>query len=445
MQALARVIVRCFFHFILFYWICFTFPFPLDLVGLPLQLVEPENQPAWMKDAGAKYGEAYMWMIDKKDNACTRVGDRVLRVEVIKQPTGSGDTMRAYVGCLCAVVIAAVAALFWTAVVLLVQRRKPDWQPDAPLHGIVRVVVRFFLCQMLLGYGFAKVFPLQFAQPSSVRLAQQLGDMSPMGLLWTFMGFSPTYQIFSGAIEVLAGLLLTTRRTTLLGSLVALAAMTNVFLMNMCFDVPVKLYSLNYLLMAIFLIAPELPRLIRVLVLGKAVEARPFTPLLGNVVFDRLVVVLRTLLVAAMVYGQIHGSYKMWTDMYGGPPAPLSGHWDVVSMQIDEQGPDKDDPMNWSWLDFSNRQYVRLAGPKPPYLAYKVTWNSPENKFTLSKFSKPEWSAAFTYELQEPDKLELKGQMDDKAIIASLKRAPEKTYELMNRGFHWIQELPFNR
>ena len=135
---------------------------------------------------------------------------------------------------------------------LLVQRRKPDWHPDRRLHGLVRVLVRFFLCEMLLGYGFAKVFPLQFAQPSSFRLAQQLGDMSPMGLLWTFMGYSPSYQMFTGAVEVLAGLLLTTRRTTLLGALVALAAMTHVFALNMCFDVPVKLYSFNYLMMAIF-------------------------------------------------------------------------------------------------------------------------------------------------------------------------------------------------
>ena len=124
MQALAREIGRYCFRFLLFYWICFTFPFPLDLVGLPLQLVEPQNQPAWMKAASEKYGEAYSWITQQKDDACKWVGDRMLHVEVIIQPTGSGDTMRAYVGCLCAVVIAAVAALLWTAVVLLVQRRK---------------------------------------------------------------------------------------------------------------------------------------------------------------------------------------------------------------------------------------------------------------------------------------------------------------------------------
>jgi hypothetical protein len=445
MQALARQLGRYCFRFVLFYWVCFAFPFPLDLIGLPFQLVEPENQPPWMKAASEKFGHASSWITSKENDVCTWVGSRILHVDVIIQPTGSGDTMRAYVGCFCTLDIAAIAALFWTVVVLLVQRRKPDWQPDHGLHCLVRVLVRFFLAEMLFGYGLAKVVPLQFAQPSSSRLAQQLGDMSPMGLLWTFMGFSTSFQIFTGAIEAFAGLLLTTRRTTLLGALVALAAMTHVFALNMCFDVPVKLYSLNYLLMAIFLLAPELPRLIRVLVLGQAAEARPFTPLLGSVGLDRLALVLRTLLVVAMLYGQVRGSLKLWNDIYGGPPAPLTGRWDLVSMQVDNKEPAKDDPMNWRWFDFSNRKFVRLAGPKPPNLAYKVTWDSENKKLTLSKFSTPDWSATLSYALPEPEKLELQGSMNGKVISATLKLAPEKRYELMDRGFHWIQEMPYNR
>jgi hypothetical protein len=445
MQDLALWIGRYCFRFLLFYWICFAFPFPLDLIGLPFQLVEPDNQPAWIKAAAAKYGEAYSWLSNQENNVCTWVGSRILHVEVIIQPTGSGDTMRAYVGCLCALVIAAVAALFWTVGVMVVQRRKPDWHPDQRLHGLVRVLVRFFLVEMFFGYGFAKVVPLQFAQPSSFRLAQQLGDMSPMGLLWTFMGFSPIFQIFTGAIETLAGLLLTTRRTTMLGALVALAAMTHVFALNMCFDVPVKLYSFNYLVMTIFLVAPELPRLIRVLVLGQAAPARPFTPMLGNVKLDRLALVLRTLLVFAMIFAHIHGSYKRWSDMHGGPPAPVVGRWELVSMHVDKKEPGEDDPMNWRWLDFSNRKFMRLGGPKPPSLVYRITWDTENKKLILGKFSVPTWSATFTYNIPEPETLELQGSMDGKAISATLKRAPEKSYELMDRRFHWIQEMPYNR
>jgi hypothetical protein len=131
--------------------------------------------------------------------------------------------------------------------------------------------------------------------------------------------------------------------------------------------------------------------------------------------------------------------------MYGGPPAPVVGRWELVAMQVNQKEPGKDDPMNWSWLDFSNRKIMRLAGPKPPNVVYLITWLPQEKKLTLAKVRTPTRSATFSYSLPEPDKLELEGSMDGKAVAATLKRAPEKRHELTNRGFHWIQELPYNR
>ena len=74
MHAVARQISRFWLRFFLLYWICFTFPFPLDLAGLPFALVEPENQPAWMKIAGERFGEAYSWIGKRKDDACIWAG-----------------------------------------------------------------------------------------------------------------------------------------------------------------------------------------------------------------------------------------------------------------------------------------------------------------------------------------------------------------------------------
>src|SRR5262249_9150997 len=152
------------FYFLLFYWICFTFPFPLDLFMLPFQLVDDKDQPAWMKTAADGLGKAYSWIYEKKGEACTRVGEEALHVQVILQPTGSGDTMRAYVGCLCAAVIAAAAAFLWMVLGLLLRVWKPNASGNAMLYGLVRLQVRFFLAEMSFGYGFAKVFPLQFPE-----------------------------------------------------------------------------------------------------------------------------------------------------------------------------------------------------------------------------------------------------------------------------------------
>jgi hypothetical protein len=445
MSALVREIGRYPLYFLLFYWICFIFPFPLDFVVLPLQLAPEKDQPEWMKAAGDGLGQAFSWINDRQGDVCTRVGANFLRVQVILQPTGSGDTMRAYVGCLCAAIIAAALALLWMMMKLIGQLWKPSWRGNAFLYGLVRVLVRFFLAEMLFGYGFAKVFPVQFAEPSSYRLNEQLGDMSPMGLLWTFMGFSSTYQIFTGAVEVLSGLLLTTRRTTLLGALLTMAAMGQVFVLNMCFDVPVKLYSFHYLVMALFLAAPDLPRLTKAMVLGMAVAATPFAPLMGRVWLDRTMLALRTLLVALMLWGQVHVGYERWNQTHGGPEPPALGRWNVVSMRIDNKEPSKGDPTTWNWLDFMNKSMLRLSGPTPPTVVYRIAWTTETKNVTLTKFTAPGWSATYAYDFPEPDVLELRGTMDDKAIAATLKRAPERHYQLMTRGFHWIQELPYNR
>jgi hypothetical protein len=444
MRGLVKGIGRYAFRWLLFYWICFTFPFPLELVSVPFGLIDHEQQPAWMKAADERLTQAYVWVDSKKNEACVWAGEHLLHVTVTIQPTGSGDTMRAYVGCLCAAVIAAALALLWSAAVPLVRLWKPNWRADGFLHEMVRLLVRFFMIEMLFGYGFAKVFAMQFPGPDSFRLNEHLGDMSPMGLLWTFMGFSTPFQIFTGAVEVLGGLLLVSRRTTLLGALVAAAAMGHIFALNMCFDVPVKLYSLHYLVMALFLAAPDLPRLTKS-VFGSAVEAKPIRPLFANVWVHRSALAFRTLLVAGMLYGQIKGSYGTARDMYGNSPPPVVGRWEVVSMSIDKKEPKKEDAATWKWIDVSERGFLRVSKMSPPAVGYRAAWDPAQKSLTLTKFTVPAWKGNLTYDLPQPDLLNLSGSIDDKAITVTLRPAAEKHQELNTRGFHWIQELPYNR
>src|SRR5436190_3393437 len=167
---------------------------------------------------------------------------------------GSGDSTLDYVQNFCFVVIAALAALMWS----VLDRKRPNYQR---MNYWVRLWVRYSLAVTLFSYGFAKVFPMQFRSPGFGRLISTYGESSPMGILWTFRGASVAYTIFSGAMEVIGGALLLWRRTATLGAFFSAAVMTNVFVLNMCYDVPVKLYSGNLLLMAVFLMAPELGRL----------------------------------------------------------------------------------------------------------------------------------------------------------------------------------------
>ena len=103
----------------------------------------------------------------------------------------------------------------------------------------------------MLVYGAMKVWCDQFPPISDCQLEAKYGDSSPMGLLWRFMQFSQPYTSATGIVEFTCGLLLICRRTTLLGALCSGAAAFQVFLLNMCFDVPVKLMSGHLVLMAL--------------------------------------------------------------------------------------------------------------------------------------------------------------------------------------------------
>src|SRR6185369_17105359 len=132
---------------------------------------------------------------------------------------------------------------------------------DERLHRHVYTYLRFYVASAMFSYGIQKVIPAQFLPLSLDRLVQTYGSSSPMGLLWTFMGASPAYEMFAGAAELLAGLLLIFRRTALLGALVTIGVMSNVVALNLAFDASIKIYASHLLLMAVFLAAPDARKL----------------------------------------------------------------------------------------------------------------------------------------------------------------------------------------
>ena len=77
---------------------------------------------------------------------------------------------------------------------------------------------------------------------------------------------SPAYQVFTGVVEVVGGLLLIAPRTAILGAMICLASMTQVFVLNMTYDVGVKILSFQLALMSLFLLAPDLPAVMNALV-----------------------------------------------------------------------------------------------------------------------------------------------------------------------------------
>jgi hypothetical protein len=102
--------------------------------------------------------------------------------------------------------------------------------------------------------------------PSLNEMATPLSELSPTRLSWLFVGYSLTYQIFSSAMEILAGLLLINRKTVTLGLITATGVFLHVAILNIPYDIPVKIYSVHLFLFSIFLLPYELKPLTNIFI-----------------------------------------------------------------------------------------------------------------------------------------------------------------------------------
>ena len=344
--------------------------------------------------------------------------------------TGSGDTTLGYIENLAFLALAAVAAVVWSAT---------DWRGTEyrALNAWLRTLLRYTLAFTLFAYGFAKVFPLQFQPPHGLKLLEPYGEFSPMGALWSFMGASAGYTIFAGASETLGGLLLLFRRTTTLGALVSFGVMANVVALNFFYDVPVKLYSTNLLIMAAFLAAGDTRRLLNVFLLNRPSEAVELEP--PKFASQRLRIAsmaLWTVVVGYVLFEHVSGGWAGYKQAYLTPVStPISGLYDVAAFSIDGRQP-IGAPAPWSKVDFTP-QGVAVRRTDGNITRYAV--NYMPDKLLLNKTYTLTWSRP------DASRVVLRGMLDAGEVSVELRALDATRFLLLNRGFHWINERPFNR
>jgi uncharacterized membrane protein YphA (DoxX/SURF4 family) len=462
---------RALFRFAFFYLILYCLPFPFQplvtlIARVPLVFVEEHPAPEVTTFLSEWVFTPYQ---DGMDKAVLWTGDKVFGVEIQYRPAGSGDTTWNYVEVFLQAVTAAALAVLWTLAATLRWVAFRREQPAYPvLHEWLRVYVRFYVAYQMVIYGLMKVIKLQFPYPSTDALLHTYGESSPMHLLWTFMGASEGYTVFAGAGELLAGLLLCTRRSTLLGALVTFGVMTHVAALNYCYDVPVKLFSTHLVLMSVFLMAPDLPWLTRALVFGRRTVSRAVAPLTPWAWLNWALLGVRTLLVLTFLGVTVHGNYKMRKEVGDlAPKPPMYGLWEVDEFAVDDKvlPPLTTDAVRWQRVVFTKKGF--RGSPmfgitnmrNKPVMYYSVEVDLAAKTITLSRpggppgSDKPPTRHVLRYTEPEPDVMDVAGELEmyangsygKKQIRARLRHTPEEKFLLYGRGYHWINEMPYNQ
>ncbi len=415
------------FRFLLSYLVLFFFPFPQGLV-----------KPYWLGGFfDPVWGRLVPWFAD------------VLHIELPASSSGSGDSTYEYVRILLMALIAAVATVVWS----VMDRRRGDYRT---LHAWARIWLRYALALCMLTYGVVKVVMLQFEPPGHGRLVQPLGEFSPMALLWIFMGSSTLYTSFTGVTEVIGGLLLFFRRTTTLGALVVAGVMTNVLVLNMAYDVCVKLGSMHILLVALMLLAPDAGRLINVLVLNRPTQPADLGPHWRGRALALACGAKVLVIVGALTYFTWDSieAYQRQTGARDPAPVPPEGWYRVESMKRDGRPvpPLNPDELRWQAISLRNG-ILAVSGPDGSWRRYKTDGDltrGPVNLLPLNDKGDlvPDAPAAGTLTLtlsSDGTTGTLTGVFGGHTVNAAVCRRNPADFPLMSRGFRWIIEEPYFR
>ncbi len=409
------------FRFVFAYFVLYSFPAPLDILPLP--------------SVYSKY-EA-LWTV-----IVTWVGKHLLGLNItVLPPNGSGDRTYDYVQILCMFALAVAATLLWS----LLDARRSNYEK---LHQWLRLYIRIVLGMAMITYGSIKVIQSQMPPPFLSTLTETYGQSSPMNLLWTFMGASRGYNAFAGGIEMLAGVLLFIPAFTAIGALVSVAAMSNVFVLNMCYDVPVKQFSFHLLLMGVFLLAPDMRRLADLFFFHRTVELYSGPVLFQRKWVRRCVVAAQLVLglyVGTMCLQQAKATQKMFATHIG--PA-LYGVWSVDEYAIDGKAmpPSPTDKGRWQrvFLEYSWRMVGEDSGGTRR--RYSLTLDEKKQTMKLVQLNDPNWKADLTYQTAQNNVLTLSGHAQGRQVDIRLHRTDTaNSFPLTSRGFHWINEHPFNQ
>ena len=355
--------------------------------------------------------------------------------------SGSGDKTFDWVMCFSFLVVAALATVIWS----VLDRRRTSY---IGVHKWFRLFLRFALGGQMLTYGFVKVFPMQMSFPSLTGLLESFGNFSPMGVLWYSIGASPAYERLCGSAELLAGILLLIPGLTLLGALVTAAVTSEIFILNMTYDVPVKLLSFNLLLMAFFLASPELSRLTDFFLRNRAVLASSQPSLFQKKRANRIAIAAQLVFALWLVSSNLYGSWIQWPVWGGGQPlSPLYGIWKVDTHSIDghERSPLIGDYGRWRRIVFDSPDRMSYQRMDDSFSGYQYAIDQKNQAIALTKADDKKWKGILHYQRPKPDQLILDGDVGGHPMHMQLALFDRSKFQLVSRGFHWVQEYPYNR
>jgi hypothetical protein len=319
-----------------------------------------------------------------------------------------------------------------------------------------RILLRYFVIAMLVyGYGIAKIFHLQMPYPNLAQLSMPLGDYRPQTLEWLSMGYATKYQVFTGIVETLAGVLMLFRRTATFGTLMAVGAFTIVFITNIGYDIVVKLFSLHLIIMCLILLSYEYKRIAAFLFNSATVSPNNLYNVRFSNKWMRIArILLKCIFIFQIFIMEFYNDAKIYSKMHNQVQiAPVTpGIYNVTSFIVngDTIPPLITDSHRWQKVLFNDADNNGYVIPYDTifrkrvdlgFFTYLVDTTKHEIKFTKSQNSDGESYSSFLmkYELPDSNTIRLSGVIRKDSVLAILKNT-HRHFILTDTKMQWLKE-----
>lgn len=371
------------------------------------------------------------------------ISNNILGLELTEPAmSGSGDKFFDYIFLLVTSIISIVTTIILSTIL---RHREFNYKK---INYWFWVYLRYYLAATLIIYGLFKFFPQQMVQPSFGRLIKPYGEFSPMGVAWSFIGLSPGYQIFSGVLEIISGLLLLNKRSALLGGLLSIVVLSNVVALNFFYDIPVKIFSLELLIISFIIILPQISKLFKLIFGSEAVQPyRIYDP------FDyfknkKWKEAFKYLILVGFILWRGYNSYANLYSNYGPfrEKPPLYGLYEIETFKINDREipPLITDTIRWQYLSSEYADRLNFYNMKREPQFFQADIDTVKNRIELNTFGDKE--NVYTFKFKTNDSvLYLEGIYKQDSICIRAKRYNKEDFPLMNRKFNWIQEYPHNK
>jgi hypothetical protein len=242
----------------------------------------------------------------------------------------------------------------------------------------------------------------------------------------------------------------------MLGALIVAGAMANVVMMNMSYDVCVKLGSMHILLLALVLLAPDLRRLVDFFILNRATQPASLGPYLPNKGLGFCAVGVKVVLVGSLLAyfsWDTWRAYQRQAAMREKPPTPPEGWYQITSVKRDGNRVSALPVEDGRWRTFLLRgNYVslrcvdgtvgRFVVEGDPLTGPAVIYPADEKRQPINGAPSP---GSLSLKVTEDREAQLRVMLNAHAFEATLRRENPDDFPLMSRGFRWVSEAPYFR